>query len=102
MRKFSSQMALGALVATLGLAAAGCSQISRLKAVMAFKDGNQLYQQQDYKGAAAKYEETLASCKGSGSDCTDPKLTYATSSSATATTTSSARRAAARRPTTRC
>ena len=77
MRKFSSQMALGALVATLGLAAAGCSQISRLQAVMAFKDGNQLYQQQDYKGAAAKYEETLTSCKGSGSDCTDPKLTYA-------------------------
>ena len=77
MRKFSSQLALGALVATLGLAAAGCSQVARLKAVMAFKDGNQLYQQQDYKGAAAKYEETLASCKGSGSDCTDPKLTYA-------------------------
>jgi len=45
--------------------------------MMAFKDGNQLYQQQDYKGASTKYEETLASCKGSGSDCTDPKLTYA-------------------------
>jgi tetratricopeptide (TPR) repeat protein len=77
MRKFSSQMALGALVAALGLAASGCSQVARLKAVMAFKDGNQLYQQQDYRGAAAKYEETLESCKGSGSDCTDPKLTYA-------------------------
>jgi len=77
MRKFSSQMAMGTLVAVLGLATAGCSQIGRLKAVMAFKDGNQLYQQQDYRGAAAKYEETLASCKGSGGDCTDPKLTYA-------------------------
>jgi tetratricopeptide (TPR) repeat protein len=70
-------MAMGTLVAVLGLATAGCSQIGRLKAVMAFKDGNQLYQQQDYRGAAAKYEETLASCKGSGGDCTDPKLTYA-------------------------
>ncbi len=77
MRKFSSQMAMGTLVAMLGLATAGCSQIGRLKAVMAFKDGNQLYQQQDYRGAAAKYEETLASCKSSGGDCTDPKLTYA-------------------------
>ena len=77
MRKFSSQMAMGTLVAVLGLATAGCSQIGRLKAVMAFKDGNQLYQQQDYRGAAAKYEETLASCQGSGGDCTDPKLTYA-------------------------
>ena len=70
-------MALVGLVAALGMAAAGCSQVGRLKAIMAFKDGNQLYQQQDYKGASAKYEETLASCKGSGSDCSDPKLTYA-------------------------
>ena len=45
--------------------------------MMAFKDGNQLYQQQDYKAASAKYEETLASCKGSEGDCKDPKLTYA-------------------------
>jgi predicted Zn-dependent protease len=70
-------MAVGTLIATLGLTTAGCSQIARLKAIMAFKDGNQLYQQQDYRGAAAKYEETLASCKSGGSDCTDPKLTYA-------------------------
>jgi tetratricopeptide (TPR) repeat protein len=70
-------MALGALIATLGLTAIGCSQVARLKAIMAFKDGNQLYQQQDYRGAAAKYEETLASCTSSGGDCTDPKLTYA-------------------------
>jgi tetratricopeptide (TPR) repeat protein len=70
-------MAMGTLVAMLGVATAGCTQIGRLKAVMAFKDGNQLYQQQDYRGAAAKYEETLASCKVSGGDCTDPKLTYA-------------------------
>src|SRR5262245_1011031 len=77
MRKFSSRMALVALTATLGLATAGCSQIGRLKAIMAFKDGNQLYQQQDYKGASEKYEETLAGCKGADAQCTDPKLTYA-------------------------
>ena len=57
MRKFSSRAAVGALVAALGLAAAGCGQMRMLKAKMAFKDGNQLYQQQDYKAAAAKYEE---------------------------------------------
>jgi tetratricopeptide (TPR) repeat protein len=45
--------------------------------MMAFKDGNQMYQQQDYKAASEKYEETLAGCRGSGADCTDPKLTYA-------------------------
>jgi tetratricopeptide (TPR) repeat protein len=77
MRKFSSRMALGALIAALGLATAGCSQIGRLKAMMAFKDGNQLYQQQDYKAATAKYEEALAACKDSNGTCTDPKLTYA-------------------------
>jgi Flp pilus assembly protein TadD len=77
MWKFSSRTALVAVIATLGLATTGCSQIARLKAMMAFKDGNQLYQQQDYKGASAKYEETLASCKGSDGDCKDPKLTYA-------------------------
>jgi tetratricopeptide (TPR) repeat protein len=70
-------MALGALIATLGLATAGCTQINRLKGVMAFKDGNQLYQQQDYRAAAEKYEEALASCRGSDGDCTDPKLTFA-------------------------
>src|ERR1051325_967145 len=31
-----------------------------LKAKMAFKDANVLYQGQDYKGAAAKYEEAVA------------------------------------------
>ena len=77
MRKFSSRMALGALIATLGLATAGCGQVRMLKAKMAFKDANQLYQQQDYKAAAAKYEETLAACKDSNGNCTDPKLTYA-------------------------
>lgn len=60
-------MALGALIASLGLATAGCSQFQALKAKMAFKDANQLYQQQDYRGAAEKYEEAIAA---------DPSLTY--------------------------
>jgi tetratricopeptide (TPR) repeat protein len=57
MRKFS--MAAGALVAALGVAIAGCGQVGGLKAKMAFKDANQLYQQQDYRKAAEKYEEAL-------------------------------------------
>jgi tetratricopeptide (TPR) repeat protein len=61
-------MALGALVVAVSLAATGCSQINALKAKMAFKDANQLYQQQDYKAAAEKYEEALVA---------DPNLTYA-------------------------
>ncbi|HLG57710.1 MAG TPA: tetratricopeptide repeat protein [Vicinamibacterales bacterium] len=67
MRKYSSQVALAVLVAALGLAMAGCSQIGALKAKMAFKDANQLYQQQDYRAAAAKYEEAIAQ---------NPDLTY--------------------------
>ena len=67
MRKFSSRMAIGALIATIGLATAGCGQVRMLKAKMAFKDANQLYQQQDYKAASAKYEEAIAA---------DPSLTY--------------------------
>jgi len=67
MRKFSSQIALGALVAALGVAMAGCTQIGKLKAKMAFKDANQLYQQQDYRAAVVRYEEAIAS---------DPTLTY--------------------------
>jgi tetratricopeptide (TPR) repeat protein len=37
----------------------GCSQIGVLKAQMAFKDANQLYQRQDYRAAAEKYEEAI-------------------------------------------
>src|SRR5919106_4998677 len=57
MRKFS--MAAVVLVAGLAVAAAGCSQVGGLKAKMAFKDANALYQQQDYRKAAEKYEEAL-------------------------------------------
>ena len=56
------------LLAVVAVAAAGCGQIGMLKAKMAFKDANALYQGQDYRAAAAKYEEVLEN---------DPSLTYA-------------------------
>jgi tetratricopeptide (TPR) repeat protein len=65
MRKFSMA---AVLVAGLGVALAGCSQVAGLKGKMAFKDANALYQQQDYRKAAEKYEEALAA---------DPNLTAA-------------------------
>jgi len=49
-----------ALVAGMGVALAGCSQIGQIKAMKAFKDGNKLYASNDFRGAAAKYEEAVA------------------------------------------
>jgi tetratricopeptide (TPR) repeat protein len=72
----SRSWALVALCA-LGVAGAGCSQIGLLKGKRAFQDANKLYQGQDYRAAAAKYEETLAECRGSNPDCTDARLTPA-------------------------
>jgi tetratricopeptide (TPR) repeat protein len=67
MRKFSSR-AIVVLVAGLSLAVTGCGQIGSLQAKMAFKDANTLYGGQDYRAAAAKYEEAIAA---------DPNLTAA-------------------------
>jgi tetratricopeptide (TPR) repeat protein len=66
MRKYSLQGSAAtwlavALVAGLGVAAAGCSQVNMLKARMALKDAHTAYQQQDYRGAIGKYEEAIAS-----------------------------------------
>jgi tetratricopeptide (TPR) repeat protein len=47
------------LVTLLGLSVVGCGQFSGLKAKKHFKDANGLYQQQDYRRAAAEYEEAL-------------------------------------------
>jgi tetratricopeptide (TPR) repeat protein len=66
MRKMS--MAAVALVIGLGVALAGCGQIGMLKGKMAIKSAHSLYQQQDYRKAADKYEEAIAS---------DPNLTVA-------------------------
>jgi tetratricopeptide (TPR) repeat protein len=46
-----------AVIAALTLTA--CGQIATLQARKAFKDANALYQQQDYKRAADKYEEVV-------------------------------------------
>jgi tetratricopeptide (TPR) repeat protein len=67
MRKFSTP-AIALLVAGLSLVVAGCGQIGSLQAKMAFKDANTLYAGQDYRAAAAKYEEAIAA---------DPELTAA-------------------------
>ncbi len=74
MRKFSSWAPAAAVVVAASVALVGCGQVGRLKGKMAFKDANTLYQGQDYRQAAAKYEETLTQCRGSGPDCTDVDL----------------------------
>jgi tetratricopeptide (TPR) repeat protein len=66
MRKLLGQPGVLAVVAGLALAQAGCSQIGVLKGQMALRDAVKYYQRQDYKQAAAKYEEALASNPGLG------------------------------------
>jgi len=56
------------VLAAFSLTLGGCGQINRLKAKTAFKDANLLYQQQDYKKAAEKYEIVVQN---------DPDLTSA-------------------------
>jgi tetratricopeptide (TPR) repeat protein len=61
MRKLLSQPAVLALVAGLAVAQTGCSQFGVLKGQMALRDAVKYYQRQDYKQAAAKYEEAIKS-----------------------------------------
>ncbi len=63
-----STAAVCSLVIALGVALAGCQQIGSLQGKMAFRDANAKYQAQDYRTAAAKYEEAVAA---------DPNLTAA-------------------------
>jgi tetratricopeptide (TPR) repeat protein len=48
-----------ALVAGASVALAGCGQLNQVRAMKAFKDGNKLYASNDFRGAAAKYEEAV-------------------------------------------
>ena len=75
MRKSSSAAVVLAVVAALVVS--GCGRLGTLKSRMAFKDANVLYQGQDYRAAAAKYEETIEGCKDDSGSCTDPDLTAA-------------------------
>jgi tetratricopeptide (TPR) repeat protein len=75
MRTFSSQAAMVAFVAMLGVGLVGCGQVDMLKGRMAFKDANTLYQAQDYEGAAAKYEEAVQALERMSRP--DPGLTAA-------------------------
>jgi tetratricopeptide (TPR) repeat protein len=53
-----SSAASVALIAGLGFVV-GCGQISQVRTMKAFKDGNKLYAGSDYRAAASKYEEAL-------------------------------------------
>jgi tetratricopeptide (TPR) repeat protein len=59
MRKVLSQPVMFVLVAGMAVAQAGCSQLGVLKGQMALRDAVKYYQRQDYKQAAAKYEEAI-------------------------------------------
>ena len=48
-----------AFVLALAVSVVGCSQYGKLQAKRSFKDANLLYTQQDYKKAAALYEEAI-------------------------------------------
>jgi predicted Zn-dependent protease len=54
-RRFKAAVLVGVLTA-FSLTLTGCAQVGVLKARKAFKEANLLYQQQDYKKAAEKYE----------------------------------------------
>jgi len=77
MRKFSSQATLAAIAMGVGLGAAGCGQIGFIQARLALKDAHALYGSQDYRAAATKYEEALASCEAGSGQCTNPGVTNA-------------------------
>jgi tetratricopeptide (TPR) repeat protein len=48
-----------ALVLSLGVALAGCSKFNEVRAMKAIKDAHKLYQANDWRAAAEKYEEAL-------------------------------------------
>jgi tetratricopeptide (TPR) repeat protein len=52
----AAMLALGSVMSSVG-----CARVGELKSMKAFKSANQAYQQQDYKKAAALYEEAVES-----------------------------------------
>jgi tetratricopeptide (TPR) repeat protein len=58
MRNFSN-VAVCALLVSMAMATAGCGQVNGLKAKMAFREANGLYQSQDYRAALEAYEESI-------------------------------------------
>jgi tetratricopeptide (TPR) repeat protein len=75
MRKVSSAAGAVIVVAALGATAAGCGQISMLKAKMAFKDANTLYAGENWESAARRYEEAVAEgCTDAG--CQPAEIAY--------------------------
>src|SRR5918912_282690 len=69
MRSFTgASRATVAVLALVSFSAVGCAKVGEIKAKKAFKSANQAYQAQDYKKAAALYEETVAA---------DPNLSQA-------------------------
>jgi cytochrome c-type biogenesis protein CcmH/NrfG len=58
-RRFGRGASL-AILTGLALSLVACGQYGMLKARKSFKEGNSLYQQQEYKRAAVKYEECVA------------------------------------------
>src|SRR6266576_5642880 len=53
-----------AVLAIGSVASIGCAKVGEIKAKKAFKSANQAYQAQDYKKAAALYEETVEADPG--------------------------------------
>jgi tetratricopeptide (TPR) repeat protein len=47
------------LVLGLGVALAGCGKMNEVRAMKAFKDGNKMYQANDYRAAVEHYEEAI-------------------------------------------
>jgi tetratricopeptide (TPR) repeat protein len=58
-RAMVTRLALSGLLLGCSVAATACAYYDLLKAKKAFKDANQFYQAQDYRRAAAAYEEVL-------------------------------------------
>jgi tetratricopeptide (TPR) repeat protein len=59
------------------VAGSACGQLGVLRARKAYKDANVLYQAQNYREAANRYEEALSQCSPTPDGCTEPSLTPA-------------------------